>query len=223
MEMVKFLCEVAKINVNQSNERNETAMMKAIECGHYEIVKYLYQKQDPVAAINGSNDFTPLISAAMVGGMDIFEFLFEKSNKKEEKEGEEILFHFENGVNCLLVAAMFGHFEIVKFICGYEEQPSERKLELIRKTTESNANAYQLALESGHEQTAQYLKPFFENLDDPISCFNSGEKLTLTEKPLQDFLDNFFACVDTIYENQAEEEEEGAGHGDDEEEFSLFS
>ncbi|UYV66217.1 hypothetical protein LAZ67_4000846 [Cordylochernes scorpioides] len=106
LEMVTLLAEM-KADLNATNNYGDTALRKAVEFEHVDIVKFLI---DNGADVNTQNKLenTPLIHAAQINNLEIVKLLIDGR--------AEIDITNNNGYTALCMAAKWGSSEIVKYL-----------------------------------------------------------------------------------------------------------
>jgi len=98
---------VQGVDVNAIDNSDRTALMRASEKGHTEIVKLLRKNGTDVNA-KGEYGYTALMRASLVGDLEIVNILIEK--------GADINIRDRDGKTSLMVASELGNLEIAKVL-----------------------------------------------------------------------------------------------------------
>ncbi len=95
-------------DVNEQNENGDTALMKASDMGHFEIVKLLLENNALVNKENKINDLTALMKAAYQGHLEVVELLL--------AEGAEVHQQSKFGHTALMSAAANDRSKVVELL-----------------------------------------------------------------------------------------------------------
>ncbi|KAK3236837.1 hypothetical protein CYMTET_53048, partial [Cymbomonas tetramitiformis] len=133
------------VPVDSADVEGDSALHKAAENGHLEVVTLLLEIGADVHARN-KVEFTPLIRAAMCGHADVVEQLMLGSDSELEARDKM-------GFTALIRAAAAGHEEVLRVLLKYS---SPRGAD-IAATTKNGSTALHRAAESGHASAVQQL------------------------------------------------------------------
>jgi ankyrin repeat protein len=142
-EIVAFLLEKG-IDINQTSNGGQTALMLASERGHEEIVKMLLEKDN--IDINQTDKYgkTALMWASLKGHVEIVKMLLEKENIDINQTNK-------GGWTALMLATEQGHSKIVKMLLEKDNID-------INQTTKYGSTALMLASMFGHKEIVKMLE-----------------------------------------------------------------
>jgi len=159
LESVKFVVELAGVDVNWTDRYDKTPLVYGAENGHLEVVKFLVEVGakiiiDPEDAITIT---TPLHEAAKNGHLEVVKFLISTKVDIVESVVEDC-----EDPSPLHLAIEGGHFELVKYFVEDQNANIEQKclMSLDREYDESEeCTVYPLhiAAANGHLEIVEYL------------------------------------------------------------------
>ena len=111
-ETVRYLVGLPEVDVNHCDSSNYTALHRAVDEGHTDVVQILI---DAGADINTMNIYgnSPLHSASRSGELEVVKMLV--------RAGAEVNVTSDDGGTCLALAAIFGYTETVRYLVGLPE------------------------------------------------------------------------------------------------------
>lgn len=108
LELVKWLVETKKADVNALDRESDTALTQAVYKGHFEVARYLVEKGANVKAIN-SNGYSVLYWAAQGGNLELVKWLVETHKLDPNLEDRD-------GYNALSNAIYYGHLPVARYL-----------------------------------------------------------------------------------------------------------
>jgi ankyrin repeat protein len=176
LQLVKYLVEEARADVQCAGPKGSTLFMHAAHGGHVDVVEYLLGRQDididaktpegytaldlaclhcqskvvkrlvaAGARINAqaSNEWGPLLSAAVGGSLQVVKYLVEEA-------GADGRWADADGMTVLMSAATEGHLDVVEYLLGRQD------IDMDAKNAEGNT-ALAFACSKGHLEMAKLL------------------------------------------------------------------
>eukprot|EP00300_Choanocystis_sp_HF-7_P006884 c14961_g1_i2.p1 GENE.c14961_g1_i2~~c14961_g1_i2.p1 ORF type:complete len:626 (-),score=99.01 c14961_g1_i2:1270-3147(-) len=142
LDIVRYLLDECKTDIEVSTEHNVTALNIASEKGHINIVRYLVQRGANVAT-RTKTGVMPLSIASHVGHLDTVRLLVEEAHA-------DVNAATDNGMTSLYIAAEKGHINIVRFLVEIGRAN-------VAKATNSGVTPLWVASYNGHVEVVRYL------------------------------------------------------------------
>jgi len=112
-DIVRYLVDEKKVNVNQPDDDGKTPLMYAAESGNPEVFHYLIEKGVDISAASKKVG-SVLPHAAAGDNPSILQYCLEKNPQADIDEARE----YYNGRTALMLAAQSGNLEGVKLLVG---------------------------------------------------------------------------------------------------------